>query len=86
MSFGEFVEVTIAASLTKHEHSYSLDSHVQKQIITTFSCFEKRELMQYFFYILDPMRTGLIEKVTTLEAQCPPYIFPHIYPPHHRLS
>lgn len=33
------------------------------QVITTFSCFEKKELVRYFFYILDSRRTGLIEKV-----------------------
>jgi hypothetical protein len=32
-------------------------------VITTFSCFEKKELLRYFFYVLDNRHTGLIEKV-----------------------
>jgi hypothetical protein len=37
--------------------------YVTIQIIVTFSCFEKKELIKYFFYILDARHTGLIEKV-----------------------
>lgn len=33
------------------------------EVICTFACFEKIELMRYFFYILDPNRTGLVGKV-----------------------
>lgn len=33
------------------------------QLVTTFACFEKKELLRYLFYILDPNRTGLVEKV-----------------------
>jgi len=32
------------------------------EIVTTFACFEKKELLRYFFYILDSSRSGLIEK------------------------
>jgi len=32
------------------------------EVVTTFCCFEKKELIRYFFYILDSRRTGLIEK------------------------
>jgi len=32
------------------------------EITTTFSCFEPMDLLKYFFYILDPHRTGLVEK------------------------
>lgn len=32
------------------------------EIICQFSCFEKQDLLKYFFFILDPHRTGVIEK------------------------
>mmetsp|Transcript_4345 Transcript_4345/g.6518 ORF Transcript_4345/g.6518 Transcript_4345/m.6518 type:complete len:278 (+) Transcript_4345:16-849(+) len=32
------------------------------EITTTFSCFEPMDLLKYFFFILDPHRTGLVEK------------------------
>lgn len=32
------------------------------QVIATFSCFEKKELLKFFFYVLDPLRTGCISK------------------------
>eukprot|EP01032_Pedospumella_encystans_P024839 gene24839-28075_t len=32
------------------------------ELVTTFACFEKKELLRYFFSILDPRRTGLIGK------------------------
>lgn len=32
------------------------------EVICQFSCFEKQDLLKYFFYILDPHRTGVIEK------------------------
>lgn len=32
------------------------------ELVTTFACFEKKELIRYLFYILDPNRTGLVAK------------------------
>ena len=32
------------------------------EVVCQFSCFEKQDLLKYFFYILDPHRTGVIEK------------------------
>mmetsp|Transcript_25800 Transcript_25800/g.43047 ORF Transcript_25800/g.43047 Transcript_25800/m.43047 type:complete len:272 (-) Transcript_25800:1343-2158(-) len=32
------------------------------EMVTTFACFERKELLRYFFYILDSHRSGLIEK------------------------
>jgi len=33
------------------------------ELVTQFSCFETKELLQYFFYVLDPHKTGLVHKV-----------------------
>ncbi len=44
--------------------TFHISHHVQ--LVTTFACFEKKELLRYFFSILDPNRTGLIAKVRVL--------------------
>jgi hypothetical protein len=52
----------IPLSESSSDSSLSFGEFVE--VITTFSCFEKKELLRYFFYILDNRHTGLIEKVS----------------------
>lgn len=45
---------------SKSDNAISFGEFVE--IVVTFSCFEKKELMRYFFYILDRNRSGIIDK------------------------
>ncbi len=74
LTFGEFVEVSTCAFTGWRTINRSLPVLIihhtdNSQLVATFACFEKRELIRYLFYILDPNRTGLIEKVIILQKQ-----------------
>lgn len=57
-----YIPFIVNHSFTDSKSDVSLTFGEFVEVTCTFSCFEKSELLQYFFYILDHHKTGLVEK------------------------